>query len=43
MAIVTIAMTIEEIHEKLEKGYDDIAAGRVQNAEEAFKKFREIK
>ncbi|MCD8076343.1 MAG: type II toxin-antitoxin system RelB/DinJ family antitoxin [Lachnospiraceae bacterium] len=34
-------MTAEEIHEKLQKGYDDIAAGRVQNAEEAFKKFRE--
>jgi len=34
-------MTAEEIHEKLQKGYDDIAAGKVQNAEEAFKKFRE--
>ena len=42
-SIYADAMTIEEIHEKLEKGYDDIAAGRVQNAEEAFKKFREIK
>ncbi|MCD8346430.1 MAG: type II toxin-antitoxin system RelB/DinJ family antitoxin [Lachnospiraceae bacterium] len=34
-------MTAEEIHEKLQRGYDDIAAGKVQNAEEAFKKFRE--
>lgn len=34
-------MTSEEIHEKLEKGYDDIAAGRVQNASEAFTRFRE--
>ena len=42
-SIYADAMTIEESHEKLEKGYDDIAAGRVQNAEEAFKKFREIK
>ena len=31
----------EEIHQKLEKGYNDIAAGRVQNAAEAFAKFRE--
>ena len=30
-----------EIHQKLEKGYNDIAAGRVQNATEAFAKFRE--
>lgn len=35
------AMTAEEIHEKLEKGYKDIEAGRVQNAAEAFAKFRE--
>ncbi|MST89433.1 type II toxin-antitoxin system RelB/DinJ family antitoxin [Sharpea azabuensis] len=34
-------MTSEELHQKLEKGYDDIAAGRVQNAAEAFTKFRE--
>ena len=34
-------MTTEEIHQKLEKGYNDIAAGRVQNAAEAFAKFRE--
>lgn len=30
------SMTTEEIHQKLEKGYNDIAAGRVQNATEAF-------
>ena len=35
------AMTTEELHQKLEKGYNDIAAGRVQNAAEAFAKFRE--
>ena len=34
-------MTTEEIHRKLEKGYHDIAAGNVQNAAEAFTKFRE--
>ena len=34
-------MTTEEIHQKLERGYRDIAAGKVQNAEEAFAKFRE--
>ncbi len=35
------AMTVEGIHQKLEKGYCDIAAGNVQNAAEAFAKFRE--
>lgn len=35
------SMTTEEIHQKLEKGYNDIDAGRVQNATEAFAKFRE--
>lgn len=30
-------MTTEEIHQKLEKGYNDIEAGRVQNAAEAFR------
>ena len=35
-------MTIDELRYKLEKGYNDIAEGRVQNAEEAFAKFREI-
>ena len=34
-------MTAEEIHKKLEKGYGDIEAGRIQNAAEAFSRFRE--
>lgn len=34
-------MTDEQLHVKLKKGYDDIEAGRVQNAENAFAKFRE--
>ncbi|MDO4469934.1 MAG: type II toxin-antitoxin system RelB/DinJ family antitoxin [Bacillota bacterium] len=35
------AMTEEEIHEKLEKGYADIDTGRLRNAAEAFAEFRE--
>lgn len=34
-------LTTEELHAKLQKGYDDIEAGRVQNAADAFAKFRE--
>lgn len=34
-------MTAEEIHTKLQEGYDDLRAGKVQNAASAFKKFRE--
>ncbi|MCR1842316.1 type II toxin-antitoxin system RelB/DinJ family antitoxin [Murimonas intestini] len=34
-------MTDEQFHRKLKKGYDDIEAGRVQNAANAFEKFRE--
>jgi addiction module RelB/DinJ family antitoxin len=34
-------MTAEEIHAKLQKGYDDMEAGNVQNAAEAFARFRE--
>ena len=41
VSIHTDGMTTEEIHQKLEKGYNDIDAGRVQNATEAFAKFRE--
>ena len=37
------SMTTEEIHQKLEKGYNDIATGRVQNAADAFAKFRDTK
>lgn len=34
-------MTKEEIQKKLQGGYDDIYAGRVQDAASAFTKFRE--
>lgn len=34
-------MTAEGIHDKLQKGYDDIEAGNVQDAATAFVKFRE--
>lgn len=34
-------MTTDEFHTKLQKGYDDIEAGNVQNAAAAFAKFRE--
>lgn len=34
-------MTDEQLHAKLQKGYDDMKAGRVQNASDAFAKFRE--
>lgn len=39
--INTDLMTTRELHVKLQKGYDDIEAGNVQNAESAFTKFRE--
>ena len=34
-------MTDEQIHEKLQKGYDDMQAGRIQDAASAFAKSRE--
>lgn len=34
-------MTAEEIHTKLQEGYDDIQAGKVQDAVFAFAKFKE--
>ena len=34
-------MTEEEIHAKLQEGYDDMKAGKVQDAATAFAKFRE--
>lgn len=34
-------LTEAQLHDKLQKGYDDIAAGNVQNAAKAFAKFRE--
>lgn len=33
-------MTEDELHAKIQKGYDDIEAGRVQNAEKVFAEFR---
>lgn len=33
-------MTEEELHQKLEAGYQDAMAGRVRNAKEAFVDFR---
>jgi predicted transcriptional regulator len=32
-------MSNEQIHAKLKKGYDDIEAGRVQNAADTFANF----
>lgn len=40
-SINTDMMSVEEIHAELQKGYDDIDAGRVQDAALAFAKFRE--
>ena len=34
-------MTTEEVHAKLQKGYDDIEAGKVQSAASAFANCRE--
>jgi antitoxin component of RelBE/YafQ-DinJ toxin-antitoxin module len=34
-------MTEAQIHTKLQEGYDDVKAGRVQDAATAFTKFRE--
>lgn len=34
-------MTTEELHAKLQSGYSDMEAGNVQNAAEAFAKFKE--
>ena len=34
-------MTDEQIHEKLQKGYDDMQAGRIQDAAIAFAMLRE--
>ena len=37
-SINTDMMSVEEIHTELQKGYDDIDAGRVQDASSAFVK-----
>lgn len=34
-------MTEEEFHAKIQKGYDDMQAGRMHDAADAFAKFRE--
>jgi addiction module RelB/DinJ family antitoxin len=34
-------MTEDEIHEKLQAGYDDVKTGKIQDAANAFAKFRE--
>ena len=34
-------MTEEQLHAKLKTGYDDYKAGKVQDAQDAFNKFRE--
>lgn len=33
-------LTLKEIHDKLKAGYDDMLAGRVQDAAAAFADFR---
>ena len=40
-SINTDLMSTEEVHAKLQEGYDDIKAGRVQDAASAFARFRE--
>lgn len=40
-AINTDLMTTAEIHSKLQEGFEDIEAGRVQDAKAAFAAFRE--
>lgn len=40
-AINADLMTSAEIHEKLQKGYDDIKAGRVQNAADINRRLKE--
>ena len=34
-------MSTDEIHDKIQKGYESYKAGRTQNAAKAFEKFRE--
>ena len=40
-SINTDMMSVEEIHAELQEGYDNIKAGRVQDAATAFTRFRE--
>ena len=41
VSLNTDFMSIDEIHAKLQEGYDDIKTGKVQDAAETFAKFRE--
>jgi len=40
-SIDTTKMSTEEIHDKIQKGYESYKAGRTQNVVKAFEKFRE--
>ena len=40
-AICADLMSDAELHAKLQKGYDDVEAGNVRNAADAFARFRE--
>lgn len=40
-AINANLMTVDEIHVMLQEGYEDIVAGRIQDASAAFAKFTE--
>ena len=40
-SVNTDLMSVEEIHTKLEEGYEDMKAGRVQDAASVFAEFRE--
>jgi addiction module antitoxin, relB/dinJ family len=40
-SIDTTKMGTEEIHDKIQKGYESYKAGRTQDAAKAFEKFRE--
>ena len=40
-SVNTDLMCVDEIHAKLQEGYDDMKAGKVRDAAEAFTNFRE--
>lgn len=40
-SVNTDLMSADEIHAKLQEGYDDMEAGKVRDAETAFGRFRE--
>lgn len=40
ISVNTDLMTIDEIHAKLKEGYNDIEKGNVQDASDAFQRFR---